>query len=156
MPATGLRSCEGCNDCCRRASASHVLQRPLLRTWRMVAGNPLQWQGALRPAAFTRPETVYRTTADCCFAVSAANVDHARELLGTELAALVGESYERAYGDMVRVQQLTELEEVIRYSQLHADCAPLNLLPLIDDIPIVHPLNLKPVQQLTELEEVSS
>jgi FAT domain len=55
-------------------------------------------------------------------AAAAANVDHARELLGTELAALVGESYERAYGDMVRVQQLTELEEVIRYSQLHADC----------------------------------
>lgn len=54
----------------------------------------------------------------------AANVRNARELLGTELAALVGESYERAYGDMVRVQQLTELEEVIRYSQLDADCAP--------------------------------
>lgn len=52
----------------------------------------------------------------------AANVDHARELLGTELSALVGESYDRAYGDMVRVQQLTELEEVIRYSQLHNDC----------------------------------
>lgn len=49
-------------------------------------------------------------------------MDRARELLGTELAALVGESYERAYGDMVRVQQLTELEEVIRYSQLGADC----------------------------------
>lgn len=30
------------------------------------------------------------------------HVDRARELLGTELAALVGESYERAYGDMVR------------------------------------------------------
>ena len=43
----------------------------------------------------------------------------ARELLGTELAALVGESYDRAYGDMVRVQQLTELEEVIAYSQAH-------------------------------------
>ena len=47
------------------------------------------------------------------------NVDKARELLGTELAALVGESYERAYGDMVRVQQLTELEEVINYTQAH-------------------------------------
>jgi hypothetical protein len=33
----------------------------------------------------------------------------------TDLAALVGESYERAYTDMVRVQQLTELEEVIAY-----------------------------------------
>lgn len=44
-------------------------------------------------------------------------VERSRDLLGTELAALVGESYERAYGDMVRVQQLTELEEVIAYSQ---------------------------------------
>lgn len=49
---------------------------------------------------------------------------HARELLGTELAALVGESYDRAYGDMVRVQQLTELEEVIRYSQLDDEYEP--------------------------------
>jgi FKBP12-rapamycin complex-associated protein len=40
-------------------------------------------------------------------------VERARELLGGELAALVGESYERAYGDMVRVQQLTELEEIL-------------------------------------------
>ena len=44
------------------------------------------------------------------------HVERARELLGVELAALVGESYERAYGDMVRVQQLTELEEVISFS----------------------------------------
>ena len=43
----------------------------------------------------------------------AANVERTRELLGGELAALVGESYERAYGDMVRVQQLTELEEIL-------------------------------------------
>jgi FAT domain len=49
--------------------------------------------------------------------VCAAHVDKARDLLGTELAALVSESYERAYQDMVRVQQLTELEEVIDYSQ---------------------------------------
>lgn len=46
----------------------------------------------------------------------AVHVERARELLGVELAALVGESYERAYGDMVRVQQLTELEEVITFS----------------------------------------
>ena len=45
-------------------------------------------------------------------------MDKSRDLLGSELSALVGESYERAYGDMVRVQQLTELEEVIRYHQL--------------------------------------
>ena len=48
--------------------------------------------------------------------VLAGNIARARELLGAELAALVGESYERAYGDMVRAQQLTELEETIDYS----------------------------------------
>ncbi len=47
-------------------------------------------------------------------------IERSRELLGSELSALVGESYERAYGDMVRVQQLTELEEVIRYQQSFA------------------------------------
>ena len=51
------------------------------------------------------------------------NVERARELLGVELAALVGESYERAYGDMVRVQQLTELEEVIGYSNALTLCS---------------------------------
>ena len=33
------------------------------------------------------------------------------------MAALVGESYERAYRDMVRVQQLQELEEAIAFSR---------------------------------------
>lgn len=39
------------------------------------------------------------------------------EMMSTDLAALVGESYERAYTDMVRVQQLTELEEVVAYKE---------------------------------------
>lgn len=46
----------------------------------------------------------------------AACIERSRDLLGQELAALVGESYERAYQNMVRVQQLTELEETIDYS----------------------------------------
>lgn len=45
-------------------------------------------------------------------------VDNAREALGTDLAALIGESYDRAYGDVVRLQQMEELEEVIEYLQL--------------------------------------
>jgi hypothetical protein len=32
---------------------------------------------------------------------SQVHIETARELLGTELSALVGESYERAYADMV-------------------------------------------------------
>lgn len=49
------------------------------------------------------------------FDVAKLQVERARELMVTELAALVGESYERAYTDMVRVQQLAELEEVVAY-----------------------------------------
>eukprot|EP00256_Glycine_max_P019712 XP_003538334.2 serine/threonine-protein kinase TOR [Glycine max] len=45
-------------------------------------------------------------------------VERARKCLATELAALVLESYERAYSNMVRVQQLSELEEVIDYRTL--------------------------------------
>lgn len=45
-------------------------------------------------------------------------VERARKCLATELAALVLESYERAYTNMVRVQQLSELEEVIDYYTL--------------------------------------
>ncbi|CAL1276558.1 unnamed protein product [Larinioides sclopetarius] len=42
-------------------------------------------------------------------------IDKARDLLDTELTALAGESYSRAYGAMVHVQMFSELEEVIQY-----------------------------------------
>ena len=42
-------------------------------------------------------------------------IDVARDALDTELTALVGESYNRAYSAMVQVQLLSELEEVIQY-----------------------------------------
>ncbi|XP_024933499.1 serine/threonine-protein kinase TOR isoform X2 [Ziziphus jujuba] len=45
-------------------------------------------------------------------------LERARKCLATELAALVLESYERAYINMVRVQQLSELEEVVDYCTL--------------------------------------
>lgn len=45
-------------------------------------------------------------------------IERARKCLATELAALVLESYDRAYSNMVRVQQLSELEEVIEYCTL--------------------------------------
>ncbi|GAB2218009.1 hypothetical protein Droror1_Dr00001224 [Drosera rotundifolia] len=47
-------------------------------------------------------------------------IERARRSLATELAVLVLESYERAYSHLVRVQQLSELEEVIDYSTLPA------------------------------------
>lgn len=45
----------------------------------------------------------------------------ARDLLATELTALVSESYNRAYGVVVRVQMLAELEEIITYKNLPVD-----------------------------------
>lgn len=42
-------------------------------------------------------------------------IDSARDLIDTELTAMAGESYERAYNAMVFVQMLAELEEVIQY-----------------------------------------
>lgn len=43
------------------------------------------------------------------------HIDTARSLLDVELTAVVGESYQRAYGALVNAQLLTELEEVITY-----------------------------------------
>ncbi|XP_063975702.1 serine/threonine-protein kinase mTOR [Diachasmimorpha longicaudata] len=42
-------------------------------------------------------------------------IDSARDLLDTELTAMAGESYQRAYNAMVEVQKLAELEEVIQW-----------------------------------------
>ena len=44
-------------------------------------------------------------------------IERAREGLDTELSALLGESYNRAYSVVVRVQMLAELEEIITYKQ---------------------------------------
>ena len=51
----------------------------------------------------------------------------ARTALEPELTALAGEAYARAYKSIVKVQQLTELEEVAKYQQLPDDkrAAPL-------------------------------
>ena len=48
------------------------------------------------------------------------HITKARDGLDTELSALLGESYTRAYGVIVRVQMLAELEEIITYKQ-HAN-----------------------------------
>ena len=45
------------------------------------------------------------------------NITKARDGLDTELSAVLGESYNRAYNVVVRVQMLAELEEIIGYKQ---------------------------------------
>uniref|UniRef100_A0A8D9ABA5 Serine/threonine-protein kinase TOR n=1 Tax=Cacopsylla melanoneura TaxID=428564 RepID=A0A8D9ABA5_9HEMI len=49
------------------------------------------------------------------YALAYKYVDSARDLLDTELTAMVGESYQRAHAAMVQGQMLAELEEVIQY-----------------------------------------
>lgn len=49
------------------------------------------------------------------------HITQSRELAATELVALIGESYSRAYGVVVRIQQLAELEEIILYKQSSDD-----------------------------------
>ena len=48
-------------------------------------------------------------------------VDEARKLLHPAFAALVGESYKRAYGTTVTVQQLAELEEIAEVRKLERE-----------------------------------
>ena len=48
---------------------------------------------------------------------AAQHIGRARDGLDTELSALLGESYNRAYGTVVRVQMLAELEEIITYKK---------------------------------------
>ena len=43
------------------------------------------------------------------------HINKARDLLDPELTSLVGESYTRAYNQVVRIQMLAELEEVIQF-----------------------------------------
>lgn len=49
------------------------------------------------------------------FNISKQFIDQARTLLDSELTAVAGESYQRAYGALVNAQLLAELEEVITY-----------------------------------------
>ena len=51
------------------------------------------------------------------YSVAQQYIDKTRDLLDTELTALLGESYNRSYSVVVRVQMLAELEEIIRYKQ---------------------------------------
>ncbi|ALC39457.1 Tor, partial [Drosophila busckii] len=55
-------------------------------------------------------------------------IDATRDLLDTELTSMAGESYERAYGAMVCVQMLAELEEVMQYKLIPERREPLKAM----------------------------
>jgi FKBP12-rapamycin complex-associated protein len=51
------------------------------------------------------------------FEIASEEITKARKGLDTELSSLLGESYQRAYLPMIRVQMLAELEEIMLYKQ---------------------------------------
>ncbi|KAF2267940.1 ARM repeat-containing protein [Lojkania enalia] len=55
------------------------------------------------------------------FEIAMEEITKARKGLDTELSSLLGESYQRAYLPMIRVQMLAELEEIIQYKQNDAN-----------------------------------
>ena len=48
-------------------------------------------------------------------------IGKARKAVNSELTAIIGESYNRAYNVVVRTQMLTELEEIITYKKSVSD-----------------------------------
>ena len=51
------------------------------------------------------------------FDAASIHIERAREGLDSELSALLGESYNRAYSVLIRIQMLAELEEIITYKK---------------------------------------
>ncbi|KAJ5072006.1 serine/threonine-protein kinase mtor [Anaeramoeba ignava] len=66
------------------------------------------------PGAFLRAVIAVHSNE---FVLAQKHIDRAREMLVVSLSALVSESYPRAYSEIVRVQQLSELEEIIEFKK---------------------------------------
>lgn len=67
-----------------------------------------QWEFAFYKAVFCIHQNQMTKATEC--------IETARSLLDMRLAALIGESYNRAYRAICQVQELAELEEVIQYT----------------------------------------
>ncbi|KAG2232165.1 hypothetical protein INT48_006039 [Thamnidium elegans] len=83
-----------------------------------------QWEQMEEYIALLKPESPDRTFFRAIlgmhrnrYAEAEKFINKTRDLLDTELTALLGESYNRAYTTVVRVQMLAELEEMIIYKQ---------------------------------------
>lgn len=84
-----------------------------------------QWDRMDTCIAVMKPESPDKAFFNAIISLHRNNFDSAseyivkaRDLLITEITALVSESYTRAYGVVVRIQMLAELEEIIQYKML--------------------------------------
>ncbi|KAI9320096.1 armadillo-type protein [Dichotomocladium elegans] len=94
-----------------------------------------QWEQMEEYIALLKTESPDRTFFRAILAIhrnhyseAAKFISQTRDLLDTELTALLGESYNRAYAIVVRVQMLAELEEMIVYKQSANDSDKQNAI----------------------------
>ncbi|KAI7861526.1 armadillo-type protein [Spinellus fusiger] len=87
-----------------------------------------QWEQMEEYIALLKPESPDRSFFRAILAMhrnsyaeAESFINKTRDLLDTELTALLGESYNRAYATVVRVQMLAELEEMVIYKQSSND-----------------------------------
>lgn len=88
----------------------------------------MEWERMDTYIAVMKPESPDKSFFSAILCIHRSNFEEAsrqivlaRDLLATELTALVSESYNRAYNVVVRVQMLAELEEIITYKKLPPD-----------------------------------
>jgi FKBP12-rapamycin complex-associated protein len=103
-------------------SADDEIKRSMSRMSAAAAWGLGQWDAMEEYVQMIREDTVegsfYRAVTAVQqnrFPQAKEFISVARDVLDTELTALVGESYNRAYGALIQVQLLAELEEVIHY-----------------------------------------
>ena len=80
-----------------------------------------QYVGSMRNSV---QSTFYSAILAICkgqYATAHVCIEKSRDLLDKNVSALVGESYNRAYDMIVKVQQLSELEEIIEYKQCSSE-----------------------------------
>lgn len=106
-------------------STSLDIQRSIAPLAAAAAWGLGQWNNIERYITVMKPQSPDKAFFDAIIFLHKANfeqagncIGQARDLLVTEISALVNESYNRAYNVVVRTQMITELEEIIEYKKL--------------------------------------
>lgn len=106
-------------------SSSHEARRAVAPLAAAAAWGLGEWEQMDKYVRVIRPESPDRSFFNSILFLHRGNfveaefqIQKARDQLIPELTALVSESYNRAYGVVVRVQMLAELEEIMHYKSL--------------------------------------
>ncbi|KAJ1558803.1 phosphatidylinositol kinase- protein kinase tor1, partial [Nowakowskiella sp. JEL0078] len=99
--------------------------------WGLERWDTMRKYVSLMAQASTTPDSMFFSAVlavhDEKITLSREMIEKTRDLLDKELVALVGESYERAYSVVVRLQMLSELEEVIQWKSAPDDLVRLQI-----------------------------